>query len=127
MATVHQEHQPVLTPGHIFLGLLAAALALAAAYLWLTDESAPLPAPVAPPAAVSRQPPPTLTPTPKVVARAARPSRPAELATLPPPAPAAAAAPVPSQAAPTDPQVAADAAAVGMTTRVRPPESAPSP
>jgi hypothetical protein len=131
MSTADREHHHPhgASFGHIVLGLVAGALALIAAYLWLTDGAAPV--------AISIT---STSPAPSSVPVAAAPlDRPAatSVASPPPHAQIQAVAPTPTpiaaetvQDAPPqngalDPQVAADAAAVGMTARVRPAEPAP--
>lgn len=123
MSTAGEEHHRSHTAGNLFMGLLAAALALTAAYLWLSDGTRPwrftLPAPASPPAAAAAIAPPVnqsvaTTRAPPTPARAIAPVAPAAAPTT---------APVPAsadQTAAVAAQVAADAAAVGMTSRVRP-------
>jgi len=122
MSTAGEEHHRSHTAGNLFMGLLAAALALTAAYLWLSDGTRPwrftLPAPASPPAAAA-----IALPVNQSVATTRAP--PTSARAIAPVAPAAAptTAPVPAsadQTAAVAAQVAADAAAVGMTSRVRP-------
>lgn len=180
MSIAGEEHHSPNTFGHVFAVLIAGALALTAAYLWLTDgpttvalpvsvtptptplatnSIAPAPAPVlaptpipaaaptlapepeaAPQAALAPEPTPGPTVAPIVVSpveppvvqiKRSLPVRP-PVRTIARPQPPLAPPPLASttsndrviQTSPVDPQVAADAAAVGMTSRVRPAESA---
>ena len=122
MSTAGEEHHRSHTAGNLFMGVLAAALALTAAYLWLSDGTRPWrftpPAPASPTAAAAIAPPVNqsvaTTRAPPTSARAIAPVAPAAAPTT---------APVPAsadQTAAVAAQVAADAAAVGMTSRVRP-------
>ena len=123
MSTAGEEHHRSQTARHIVMGLAAGALALTAAYLWLSDGNKPwrftLRPPAPSPAAAAAVAPPAdhsvvmVRPTPAP----ARPIRQAEQPALD--AAESASAPV-DQAVSVDAQVAADAAAVGMTARVRP-------
>jgi hypothetical protein len=156
MSTAGEEHHPRHSAGQVFMALVAGALALIAAYLWLTDGAAPVPLPaalapaepaaapvsappvVAGPAAAPVSAPPVVAgpvDPPVVQAEASHPLQPPARTLTPSPtlAPPTVAPPPPRfapvqddppQAAPIDPQVAADAAAVGMTARVRPADPA---
>jgi len=142
MSTVQLRHHSSILL-HLLMGLAAALLALAAAYLWLTDEdvtpiSLPEPSAAAPPSqpsAVPQAAAPTIAVPPAsstalAPPQAAAPVPPQAVAAASVGAPASAltASPSPTADSPTgqapaqalDPQVAADAAAAGMTTRVRP-------
>jgi len=122
MATAGEERRRSLSAGHIFMGLVAVALGLTAAYLWLTDGNPSRPFHLqspAPPAAVA-----AIMPAkdPAVVVSRPTPAAPKPVPQAAP-QPAVASAPETAPADQTgavDPQVAADAAAVGMTVRVRP-------
>ena len=149
MTTADHEHHESHTLGHLFMGLLAIVLAAIAAYLWLTDPagtiqlplagSASSPAPVAavpldrpvqttPPTVVERNTPPKLDTTAPPLSMITPPAAPPAQMAPPPVAPVptatATAAPAQRAAPPSDSysngQVAQDAAAVGMTARVRP-------
>ena len=145
MTTADHEHRESHTLGHLFMGLVAIILAAIAAYLWLTDPAATLRLPLAgspsssePVAAVPLDRPVQTTPptvierniAPKLDSAASPPTvvtpptAPAAQMAPPPVASAPAAAPAPRATTPADDysngQVAQDAAAVGMTARVRP-------
>jgi hypothetical protein len=109
--------------GAILLGLLVFILLFGAAYLWLTDGGSqtlslgapkpPVVMPASPPTPVAAK----LLPLPKAGPAAVKPAP----TSASPPEPNA--EPEPARpAGPVDPQVAADAAATGMTSRVRPVE-----
>lgn len=126
MSTAGEEHHRSRSAGHIVMGLVAGVLALIAVYLWLTDGSRPWLAALKPsapsPAAVAATPPADHS---SVALR--RPAAPSESA-KPVPAPGSVAATPDAaslaQTGTTDSQVAADAAAAGMTSRLRPNDSA---
>jgi hypothetical protein len=138
MSTAGEEHhRSDHTATHIVMGLVAGALVLAAAYLWLSDGSGPggftlkLPTLKFPTLQVPTLKLPTLAPAAaKVAIPAVRPvvmaqPTPAPIRSIrrakPPVSDAAEGAPAPvDRTVSIDAQVAADAAAVGMTTRVRP-------
>jgi hypothetical protein len=123
MATVDQARHPSHVVRHIVLGLIAVGLALVAAYLWFTDGSI---GGLRQTPATARAPIPQ-TMTPAMTARpapVAEPPVPAQRVADPPVVRPAADAPpsesVPPPAVSVDPQIAADAAAAGMTSRARP-------
>ncbi len=136
MSTTGEEHHRSHTAGHVVMGLAAGALALAAAYLWLSDGTQPWRFTLKLPTLTLKLPAlslklPALSPTaaqvaapivhPVVVAQPA-PSATHRVRRTERPAPDAVdSAPVSVDQAPSaDAQVAADAAAVGMTTRASP-------
>ncbi|HVY35080.1 MAG TPA: hypothetical protein VG960_11750 [Caulobacteraceae bacterium] len=144
MSAASEDHRHSHTTSHVFMALVAAILAAVAAYLWLTDGPAPLnwpvifpatstspsaPAPSAPAVRTQAivQPSAPLAgddPAPVPAPVAARPLTPEAALTAPQ---AVANPPPPSpQTGALDPQVAADAAAVGMTSRIRPADPAPA-
>lgn len=124
MSTAGEEHHRSHGTGYVLMALLAFALATIAAYLWLSDGNLPWRAILRAPATSSAHVAPAMGPSMATPARTvlARPAR------RPQPNNSAATAPqveVPAdQSQPVDAQVAADAAAVGMTSRVRPSEPA---
>ena len=114
-----EHHRPQSSAGHVLMALTAGALAVAAAYLWLTDDSAPISLPsMAPSHAVAAMPvdsAPVTAKAPRAIASAV------QAETAPESAPTASAPPRSTpQPEPADAQIAADAAAVGMTSRIRP-------
>jgi hypothetical protein len=124
MSTAGEEHHRSHGAGHVILGLFALALAATAAYLWLSDGNRSWPMllkPAMPSSAAEIAP--AAPQTAALPARAVLPRTVQRLqpqAQAPAPAPAAEAASPVDPSGPVDAQVAADAAAVGMTSRVRP-------